>query len=370
MLASLLIENASAQTAAQLPLVIAHRGASGERPEHTLEAYRLAIEQGADYIEPDLVITRDRVLVARHENEIGETTDVATRPEFADRRTTRTIDGVEVTGWFTEDFTLQELRTLRARERIPEIRPGNTAFDGRYSIPTLDEIIELAKAESRRTGRTIGVYPETKHPTYFRGLGLPLEEPLVETLHRHGWQEADAPVFLQSFEVGNLMRLRGMTRLRLVQLLDARGQPYDLQITGDARTYRDLATPAGLAEIARYAQGIGPHKDLILPRAADGRLGEPTALVGDAHALGLVVHPWTFRSENAFLPTELRRGDPQDPDFPRRHGDAAAEYRRFYELGVDGVFSDHPAEAIAARDRGVRADPGRSSVVDADSPQD
>jgi glycerophosphoryl diester phosphodiesterase len=333
------------------PLLIAHRGASGWRPEHTLAAYRLAAEQGADYLEPDLVLTGDGVLVARHENEIGETTDVATRPEFAGRRRTQRIDGEEVTGWFTEDFTLPELRTLRARERIPQLRPGNTAWDGRHAIPTLDEIIELAKSESRRTGRIIGVYPETKHPTYFRGIGLPLEEPLVETLHRHGWTDADAPVFVQSFEVENLRRLRTMTGVRLVQLLASTGQPYDLRVAGDPRSYADLATPAGLREIATYAQGIGPHKDLVIPRDASGRLTQPTSLVRDAHALGIVVHPWTFRSENHFLPADLRRGDPADPEFPRRRGDAVAELRRFFEVGVDGVFADHPADAVAARQR-------------------
>jgi glycerophosphoryl diester phosphodiesterase len=285
--------------------------------------------------------------LARHENEIGGTTDVADK--FPDRRTTKQMDGASVTGWFTEDFTLAELRTLRARERIPQLRPANTEWDGCFAIPTLDEIIELAKAESARTGRTIGVYPETKHPTYFRGIGLPLEEPLVETLRRHGWDGPDAPVFVQSFEVENLRRVHGMTGVRLVQLLGPQGQPYDFQAAGDPRTYADLATPEGLAEIARYAQGIGPHKDLVIPRNAAGRLGEPTALVRDTHAQGLVVHPWTFRSENYFLPTDLRRGDPADPTFPRQRGDAVAELRRFYEAGVDGVFADHPADAVAAR---------------------
>jgi glycerophosphoryl diester phosphodiesterase len=330
------------------PLVIAHRGASGDRPEHTLEAYRLAVEQGADYLEPDLVITLDGVLVARHENEIGQTTDVADRPEFADRRTTKMIDGAGVTGWFAEDFTLAELRTLRARERIPRLRPANTAWDDRFPIPTLEEIIELARSESRRTGRVIGIYPETKHPTYFRSIGLPLEEPLVETLHRHGWRDATAPVYIQSFEVANLRKLRRMTDLRLVQLLDSEGRPHDFEVTGDPRTFADLATPAGLRGVAEYAQGIGPHRDLVIPRDLEGRLGEPTSLVRDAHAAGLVVHPWTFRSENFFLPTDLRRGDPDDPAFPRQRGDAAAEYHHFFGVGVDGVFSDHPADAVAA----------------------
>jgi len=335
-----------------LPLVVAHRGASGERPEHTLEAYRLAVEQGADYLEPDLVITRDGVLVARHENEIGETTDVADRSEFAGRRSTKVIDGREVKGWFTEDFTLEEIRTLRAKERLPQLRPANMVWDGRLTVPTLDEIVELAKAESRRVGRTIGVYPETKHPTYFRSIGLPLEEPLVETLHRHGWRDASAPVFIQSFEVANLRLLREMTGLRLVQLLAPQGKPFDFRVADDPRTYRDLATPEGLVEIALYAQGIGPHKDLVIPLDSAGSLGEPTSLVRDAHALGLVVHAWTFRSENYFLPVDLRLGDPGDPDFLRQRGDDPAEYRRFFETGLDGVFTDHPGHASAARRTG------------------
>jgi glycerophosphoryl diester phosphodiesterase len=330
------------------PIVIAHRGASGHLPEHTLEAYRQAIAWGADFIEPDLVITRDGVLVARHENEIGGTTDVADRPEFAARQTTRTIDGAKVDGWFTEDFTLAELRTLRARERIPALRPESAAHDGRYRIPTFDEIIDLARTESASRGRTVGIYPETKHPTYFREIGLPLEEPLLDRLSDVGWEDADAPVFLQSFEVGNLRMLRGRTGVRLIQLLEAAGAPYDLDAADGGRTYADLTAPAGLTEIASYADGIGPAKSLIVPRDAEGRHAAPTTLIADAHAAGLLVHSWTFRSENHFLPADLRRGDPSDPAFPRQHGDAAAEYALFFALGVDGVFSDFPREAVAA----------------------
>jgi glycerophosphoryl diester phosphodiesterase len=330
------------------PIVIAHRGASGHRPEHTLEAYRLAIEHGADFIEPDLVATRDGVLVARHENEIGGTTDVAARPEFSERRATRSIDGVETTGWFAEDFTLAELRTLLARERIPELRPASAEHDGRYAIPTLDEVVDLAVRESAARGRTIGVYPETKHPTYFRSIGLPLEEPLLAALAVVGWTTADAPVFIQSFETANLRALRTLTGVRLVQLLEAEGAPYDLVAAGSPRPYAELATPAGLAEIATYADAIGPSRAMIVPRDSDGRSLDPTSLVADAHAAGLAVHPWTFRSENHFLPAELRRGDPADPAHARGHGDAAADYRRFAALGVDGVFSDFPAEAAAA----------------------
>jgi glycerophosphoryl diester phosphodiesterase len=332
------------------PIVIAHRGASGYRPEHTLEAYRLAIEMGADFIEPDLVSTKDGVLVARHENEISGTTDVADQSGFASRRTTKTIDGGEVEGWFTEDFTLAELKTLRARERLPQLR--GTAHDGRYTIPTLDEVIALAKEESAARGREIGIYPETKHPTYFQSIGLALEEPLLAALERAGWREASAPVFIQSFETANLRRLREVTGVRLVLLIESAGRPYDFAAAGDPRAYDDLLTPAGLAEVAAYADGIGPHKDRVIPRDADGRLSSPTSLVADAHAAGLVVHPWTFRAENFFLPANLRAGDPADPAFPARHGDLTAEIAAFLAAGVDGVFADFPD--VAARVIGAR----------------
>jgi glycerophosphoryl diester phosphodiesterase len=325
-------------------IVIAHRGASGYRPEHTLAAYELAIELGADYLEPDLVSTRDHVLVVRHENEISGTTDVAGHTEFADRETTKTIDGVPVVGWFTEDFTLAELGTLRARERLPDIRPAGAAFDGRYPIPTFQQVIDLARR------RHVGIYPETKHPTYFRSIGLPLEEPLVQALHANGHRGPDAPVFIQSFEVGNLRRLRRMTDVPLVQLLDDHGRPYDLVASGDPRTYADLATPLGLAELAAHVQGIGPNKRLIVPRDANNRRGSPAALVGDAHRAGLLVHPWTFRRENAFLPEDLRRGDPADPAYLRGVGDLPAELRQFHQLGVDGLFTDNPDLAVAIRD--------------------
>ena len=331
------------------PIVIAHRGASGYRPEHTLEAYLLAMDLGADFIEPDLVATKDGVLVARHENEIGGTTDVSQRAEFLDRRTTKEIDGVPVTGWFTEDFTLAELRTLRAQERLPELRPDAAHYDGRFYIPTLDEVIALAQRESAERGRTIGIYPETKHPTYFQSIGLPLEPPLLAALERAGWTERDAPVFIQSFETENLRMLRRRTGVRLVQLMEAVGQPYDLAVRGDPRTYVDLATPAGLAEIATYADAIGPNKALVIPRDADGRLAAPSALVADAHAAGLGVHPWTFRRENVFLPADFQAGDPADPAFPRLHGDLRAEVCAFLAAGVDGVFADYPDVALQAR---------------------
>lgn len=331
------------------PIVIAHRGASGHRPEHTLESYRLAIEMGADYVEPDLVSTADGVLVCRHENEISGTTDVASRPEFAARRTSKTIDGVAVEGWFTEDFTFEELRTLRARERLPELRPANTRFDGRFPVPTLDEVIELVQRESAARGRTIGIYPETKHPSLFQALGLALEEPLLAALERAGWTDADAPVFIQSFETENLRMLRGMTRVRLVQLMEASGRPYDFTRAGYPRTYADLATPRGLAVVATYADGIGPDKSLVIPRDAAGRLAAPSPLVADAHAAGLLVHPWTFRGENHFLPANLHAGDPADPAFPRLHGDLQAELAAFIAAGVDGVFADFPDVAVRVR---------------------
>lgn len=319
-------------TAATRPIVIAHRGASGERPEHTIASYTRAIAQGADFIEPDLVATKDGVLVARHENEISETTDVAEHPAFAARRTTKTIDGRAVTGWFTEDFTLAELKTLRARERLPALRPGNTAYADER-IPTLDEVIALAKAHG------VGIYPETKHPSHFRALGLPLEPPLLAALSRAGWTERDAPVFIQSFEVDNLKMLRGQTRVRLIQLVDAEGAPAD----GAAESYAAMLTPAGLKAIAGYADGIGPAKALVIPRDTAGRSAPPTRLVADAHAAGLAVHPWTFRAENLFLPAELRRGDGRGA-----HGDVVAEMRAFVAAGVDGLFADFPALAVEA----------------------
>jgi glycerophosphoryl diester phosphodiesterase len=317
------------------PIIIAHRGASGYRPEHTLAAYELAIEMGADFIEPDLVATRDGVLIARHENEISETTDVTDHAELADRKTTKRIDGVEVTGWFTEDFTLAEIKTLRAKERLAF---RNQDFNGRFEVPTFAEVLDLARQKSAETGRTVGVYPETKHPTYFRSIGLPLEEPLLAALESAGYRGRSAAVYIQSFETGNLRELRKRTDLPLIQLIDATGQPYDLALAGDGRTCRDLTAPAGLAEIATYADGIGPDKRLIVPAGLDGRLLEPTSLVEDAHRAGLLVHPWTFRSDGSFLAAEYG-GEPE------------REYNQFFSLGVDGVFSDFSDVAARARQR-------------------
>jgi glycerophosphoryl diester phosphodiesterase len=327
------------------PLVIGHRGASGYRPEHTLASYELAARMGADYVEPDLVSTKDGVLVARHENEIGGTTNVADHPEFASRRTTKTIDGIPITGWFTEDFTLAELKTLRAKERIPDIRQRNTIYNGRFQVPTFQEVIDLTKRLSRELDRPIGIYPETKHPTYFRSIGLPLEPGLVRTLNRNHLNSKKAKVFVQSFEVGNLKALDRVLKVPLVQLYAAKtAKPYDFVVSGDPRTYADLATPQGLKDVARYADGAGPSKDYIVPRDATGRSLPPTTFVSDAHKAGLLVHPYTFRNENTFLPAELRSSaNPAD------YGNAIAEYEQFFALGVDGLFSDNSDTAVEAR---------------------
>jgi phosphodiesterase/alkaline phosphatase D-like protein/glycerophosphoryl diester phosphodiesterase len=322
------------------PIVISHRGASGFRPEHTLAAYELAIAMGADYIETDLVITSDGVLVARHENEISGTTDVAERPEFANRETTKTIDGRTITGWFTEDFTLADLKTLRVKERLSDIRPANTAFDGMFEIPTLQEVIDLAKEHG------VGIYLETKHPSYFDSIGLSLEDPLVSTLEDNGFTSASDPVFIQSFEIGNLMELSKMTDLRLVQLLDDSGGPWDFM--GSGITYGDLVTPEGLAGIATYAQGVGVNKNLIIPRDDNGNLLEPTSLIDDAHGQGLIVHAWTFRNENTFLPNNFRVGNPSSAEFPRAPGDAVGEQVLFLKQRLDGLFTDQPDTGVEA----------------------
>ncbi len=326
------------------PIVIAHRGASGERPEHTLASYKLAIELGADYIEPDLVLTKDGILVARHENEISETTDVAAHPEFAARKATKTIDGQKVTGWFTEDFTLAELKTLRARERLPKLR--STEYDGQFEIPTFEEILTLLAEVNKGRKTPVGVYPETKHPSYFAAIGLSHEAPLLAMLDRFGYRGRAAPVFIQSFEVGNLMDLRAKSELPLIQLMDAEGGPADRPTT----SYAAMTSPAGLKMIAGYADGIGPNKAMVIPRGALGRLGKPTDLVRDAHAAGLKVHPWTFRRENYFLPL----GDKGGVN-PAGHGDLAGEITAYLKTGIDGLFSDNPREAVAT----VRKENGR-----------
>jgi glycerophosphoryl diester phosphodiesterase len=337
-------EPAAGTAAAERVLVIGHRGASGYRPEHTLASYELAARMGADFIEPDLVVTADGVLVTRHEPEIGGTTDVAAHPEFATRRTTKTVDGTALTGWFTEDFTLAELKTLRAVERIPDLRQENTIYDGRFEVPTFDEVLALRERLSAELGREIGIYPETKHPTYFAALGLPLEPLLVAALDGAGLNRPDAPVFVQSFETTNLRELSGELDVPLVQLLSATGAPADLVAAGDPRTYADLVTDQGLADVATYAAGIGPDKNQVIARNPDGTLGAPTGLVDRAHAADLLVHPYTFRNENQFLPADLRSG----PD-PAAYGDAFGEYAAFFAAGVDGVFADNPDTALTAR---------------------
>jgi glycerophosphoryl diester phosphodiesterase len=324
------------------PLVIGHRGAPGYRPEHTLASYELAARLGADYIEPDLVSTKDGVLVARHEPEIGGTTNVADHPEFAKRKKTKVIDGVEFKdGWFTEDFTLRELKTLHARERLPLVRPQNTKYKD-LEIPTFQEVLDLRARLSRELHRPLGVYPETKHPTYFRSIGLPLEPGLVRALNRNGLNRRGAPVFVQSFEQNNLRALRSQLKVPLVQLIDAK----TLRPAGDPAnpTYGELATPAGLQRIARYADGVGPSKDYIVPRDTAGRSLAPTSFVRDAHAAGLVVHPYTFRRENQFLPLELRSSTD-----PNGIGNLKAEIQQFFALGVDGVFTDNADIGVAAR---------------------
>ncbi|MGA5898157.1 glycerophosphodiester phosphodiesterase family protein [Streptomyces venetus] len=311
------------------PVVIGHRGAAGWRPEHTAASYTYAVQTGADWIEPDLVPTKDHVLVVRHENEISQTTDVARHPEFAGRRTTKTVDGRAVTGWFTEDFTLAELKTLRAVERLPAVRNRNTVFDGREEVMTFQEVVDLARRLSRTYGRTVAVFPETKHPTYFRSIGLPLEPKLAAAVRRNRLGRRECVV--QSFEPTSLKRIAAeRLGVPLWQALGTTGGPYDLPST----TYRDMMTPAGLAEIAEYADWIGPDKSSVAG----------SSLVADAHAAGLRIGPYTFRAENQFLPPEFRHGSGAN-DF----GDAFAEYALYYRLGVDAVVTDFPDLAVMAR---------------------
>src|SRR5436190_22824947 len=319
------------------PIIIAHRGASGERPEHTMMAYRLAIEEGADFIEPDCVVTKDGHLVVRHENEIGGTTDVAGRSEFAARKATKTIDGQKITGWFTEDFTLAEVKTLRARERLPQLRPGSAAFDGREPIATYQEVIDLAKAESRRLGRTIGTYPEMKHPTYFAGIGLALEARLADMLKKNDLDSLTAPVFVQCFEVEPLKAYRKLGRARRVMLVGQGAAPVD------------VSSASGVKAIAAFAEGVGPEYPLVIrysehPTMPYNGFFEATDVVKNAHAAGLAIHPWTVRAENAFLPGALKHGSD-----PAAHGDVDAVYRALFAAGVDGLFSDFPGLAVKAR---------------------
>ncbi|MEV5677516.1 MULTISPECIES: glycerophosphodiester phosphodiesterase [unclassified Streptomyces] len=327
-----------------VPTVIGHRGASGYRPEHTLGSYQLALDMGAHIVEQDLVPTKDGHLVCRHENDITATTDVADHPEFASRRATKKVDGIPLTGWFTEDFTLAELKTLRAKERIPGNRQKNTLYDGRWEIPTFEEVLRWADKEGRRRGRPVWLYVETKHPTYFRGLGLGLEEPLARLLRRYHRHRANAPLILQSFEPGSIQRLsRLVATPRVVLLSGPKERPWDFVEANDPRTVADLVKPAGLKWMASFAQGIGPTLDLIIPKDASGRLTTPTTLVKDAHAQGLLLHPYTMRNENTFLPADFRRGTD-----PNAYGDAFGAFRAYFATGIDGVFSDNPDTALLA----------------------
>ena len=345
---------ATTLAASPRPFVIAHRGASGYVPEHTLAGYFIAIQQGADYVEPDLVISKDGALLARHENEIGGTTNVAAHPEFAARKATKSIDGEQITGWFTEDFTLAELKTLRARERLPDLRKANTRYDGVFEIPTFEEVLdlvaaadaqraELARAAGRPPPPRIGVYPETKHPSYFAQLGLQFDERMLEALERHGYNKRSDPICLQSFEVANLKTLRRRTDLPLVQLVAPTGQPFDFTLAGDKRTYLDLMTDGGLAEIAGYADAIGPHKWMIVQFS--GGQTVDTGLARRARAAGLGIHVWTLRAENEFLPVDLR-----SPGDAAVHGNLQAEIAALLDAGITGFFSDHPDLAVRARD--------------------
>ena len=331
------------------PLVIAHRGVPGLRLEHTRPSYDLAIDEGADYIEPDVVASRDGHLVVRHENEIGSTTDVADHPEFADRRTTKTVDGVQKDGWFTEDFTLADLKTLRAKERIPDVRPDNVELDGTEEILTFDEVVAIAEDGHRRRSSPVGVYVETKHPTYFQGLDLDLNDLLIDALERLGLNHENAPVIIQSFESGNLQDFRRRSPLFLVQLLSPKGAPADFVAAGDPRTYADLLTSEGLEHVASYSDAIGPFKNLVIELDDAGNLGEATGLVERAHEAGLGVHIWTMRDENAFLPANLRIGAERSD-----YGDMLPEYFAFLDAGIDGMFSDFTQTAVQAREAWAR----------------
>lgn len=347
---------AAAATQPPRPLVIAHRGASALRPEHTLAAYAKAIEDGADAIEPDLVMTRDGVLVARHENDITGTTNVAELPQFAERKRTKVIDGERLSGWFTEDFTLAELKTLRARERIPRLRPANARLNDQFEVPTFDEIVRLAEQASLRTGKPIGIYPELKHPSYFRGIGLPLEDKLAAALRAQPYLR-QAPVFIQCFESGSLRAMRrtlgrGLPNVKLVQLIgNPRKGPADWKLAGDPRTFDDMLSTTGLREVAAYADGIGPEKSSVVPRDAQGALAAPTPVVRQAHAAGLFVHPYTFRPENSFLPKALQTGG---DDATRSPSGMEREVQAFIAAGIDGFFTDDPALGRRAVDTPAR----------------
>ena len=324
-------------------LVLGHRGAPAHRPEHTLGSYAKAIADGADFIEPDLVATRDGVLVARHENDISETTDIAARPEFAGRRTTKTVDGQSVSGWFSEDLTFDEMKSLRAKERLGALRPESQSYDGVFQVLSFDEIADFAAAESAARGRTIGLIPELKHSTYFAAIGLPLEARFLAALHRHTSLRR-TPLIVQSFEIANLRALRAqladLPNVQLMQLVDATGTPADrIAAAGGHPTYAEMLTARGLLDVASYADWIAPYKTLLIPTGPDGRLGQPTGLAAAAHAAGLLVGTWTFRPENHFLPADFRRGE----DGARNPEGSLSEIRQYLAAGIDGFFTDDPA---------------------------
>ncbi|MFI2241872.1 glycerophosphodiester phosphodiesterase [Streptomyces chrestomyceticus] len=327
-----------------VPLIVGHRGASGYRPEHTLGSYQLALDMGADVIEQDVVPTKDGHLVCRHENDITATTDVSAHPEFADRKTTKTVDGAKLTGWFTEDFTLAELKTLRAKERIPGTRQHNTLYDGVWDVPTFEEVLKWADREGRKRGRRVWLHIETKHPTYFRKLGLGLEERLARLLRKYGRHKKHSPNFLQSFEPSSIQRLGKLVDCPKVVLLGTlKDRPWDFEVAGDPRTTADLVKPAGLKWISGFAEGIGPDLTVILPRTKDDKLGAPSSVVKDAHAAGLVLHPYTGRNENTFLPADFRRGTD-----PNAYGDALGYFKKCLATGIDGLFSDNCDTALLA----------------------
>nr|WSY56305.1 glycerophosphodiester phosphodiesterase [Streptomyces sp. NBC_00886] len=328
------------------PTIVGHRGTSGYRPEHTFGSYNLALDMGADVVEAgDLVPTKDGHLVCRHEPEIGGTTNVADHPEFASRKTTKLLDGVSTTGWFTEDFTLAELKTLRAIERIPVNRPHNMLYNGRWEIPTFEEVLKWQDEQTRKRGKQVWIYPEMKHPTYFRKRGFEMEKLLSKILRKYGKDKKNSPVLIQSFEPTSIQKINKLVDNPLVVLLSGTGtRPFDFVDLGDPRTVDDLVTPKGLAEIATYAQGLGPTLDLIITKNADGSLAKETTLVADAHKLGLILHPYTMRNENPFLPLEYRKGTDADA-----YGDAFGAFKRYFATGIDGVFTDNADTGLLAR---------------------
>jgi glycerophosphoryl diester phosphodiesterase len=331
------------------PLIFGHRGASALRPEHTLASYAKAIADGADYVEPDLVSTKDGVLVARHEAFLSETTDVASHPEFASRKTRKTIDGETHEGWFVDDFTLAELKTLRAIERIPQYRPGSAQYNGMYQVATFEEIIDFVAAESAARGRIVGIVPELKHSTYFASVGLPLEDRFLAIIAAHDYTRRN-PIEIQSFEVANLKYLRGKlgrrANLRLMQLVIGENvRPMDVAAAGGTLTFAQMCTPAGLRDIAQYADVVAPPTRSIIPLKKDGSLDAPSSLVEDAHKVGLRVEPWTFRPENHFLAADFRNSA---GDAVRNEAGSIAEIKRYIATGIDGFFTDDPALGRAA----------------------